>query len=64
MATNVKIQGEVVKLEKKTSLYSDRQYLEVTVKKQNDMVLVFETPVHRAKSYPMGRVVTVNIKAI
>ena len=60
MAMSMKIQGEVIKVEKKQGYVND--YLEVTVK-GSKMVLTFEVPVHRAKSYPMGRFVSVGVNA-
>lgn len=61
MATSMKIRGEVVKVEKKQGYIND--YLEVTVMSGKKMTLAFEVPLHRAKSYIMGRIVTVGVSA-
>jgi ribosomal protein S8 len=60
MATNMKISGEVVKVEKKQGYIDD--YLEVTVKGSR-MTLTFGVPVYKAKSYSMGRFVSVGVNA-
>lgn len=60
MATNMKVKGEVTKVERKSGYTDD--YLEVTIK-ANKANLVIEVPLYKSKSYRMGRTVEVNINA-